>query len=153
MYRRQFRLHFISKSFLLVTSINGFIVLPVIRELDSLKRRGSLFRRTTEASLALKWIEECMVKTKWWIQVQSSIEDQRLIAPTPTAFPVSPSGTTSSVSFSAYGSLMEIVSPTAEDHILDCALSYRKMNIDGQLVFLSNDVTLKIKAKAEVYHT
>ncbi|KAG8633390.1 FHA domain-containing protein PS1 isoform X3 [Manihot esculenta] len=140
------------KSLQLLQGLKGtHLVIPrmVITELDSLKRRGSLFRRTTEASLALKWIEECMVKTKWWIQVQSSIEDQRLIAPTPTAFPVSPSGTTSSVSFLAYGSLMEIVSPTAEDHILDCALSYRKMNVDGQLVFLSNDVTLKIKAKAE----
>ncbi|KAF2297422.1 hypothetical protein GH714_023341 [Hevea brasiliensis] len=150
------------KSLQLLQGLKGtHLVIPriVIRELDSLKRRGSLFRRTTEASLVLKWIEDCMANTKWWIHVQSSVEDGRLIAPTPPASPVSrfsegscgmfPSGITSSVSFSARGSLMEIVSPTAEDHILDCALSYRKMNIDGQLVFLSNDVTLKIKAKAE----
>ena len=99
-----------------------------------------------------------MVKTKWWIDVQSS-EDGKQIAPTPPASPVPrfsegsgglPCGTTSSASFSTYGSLMEIVSPTAEDHILDYALSCRKMKNDGQLVLLSNDVILTIKAMAEV---
>lgn len=49
-------------------------LISVIRELDCLKRRGSLFRRISEVSLVLQWIEECMVKTKWWIHVQSSIE-------------------------------------------------------------------------------
>lgn len=94
-----------------------------------------------------------MVKTKWWIHVQSSMEEGRPIAPTP---PVSPgsqfSEGISSVPLSGCGSLLEIVSPTSEDHILDCALFYRKMNNDGQLVLLSNDVTLKIKAMAEVPH-
>ena len=45
---------------------------------------------------------------------------------------------------------MELVSPAAEDHILDCALLHRKMSHEGQLVLLSNDITLKIKAMAEV---
>lgn len=123
----------------------------VLRELDTLERRGSLFRRTTEASLVLEWIEECMVKTKGWIHVQSSFEEDRALAPTPPAFPQSSCGTAaSSMPFSSYGSLTEIVSPTAEDHILDYALLYRKMKNDGRLVLLSDDVTLKIKAMAEV---
>ena len=133
--------------------------ISVIRELDCLKRRGSLLRRTSEASLVLQWIEECMVKTKWWIHVQSSVEEGRPIAPTPPASPrprfsEGSEGFTGcmtiSLPFSACGSLMEIVSPTAEDHILEYALFFKKIKNDGQLVLLTNDVTLKIKAMAEV---
>ncbi|KDP30292.1 hypothetical protein JCGZ_17162 [Jatropha curcas] len=140
------------KSLQLLQGLKGtHLIIPrmVIRALDSLNQRGRLFRRTTEASLVLKWLEECMVKTKWWIHVQSSLEDARPIAPTPPASPASQFSKGSSVSFSPHGSLFEIVSPTTEDHILECALSYRKMNSDGQLVLLSNEVTLKIKAMAE----
>ncbi|XP_021895984.1 FHA domain-containing protein PS1 isoform X2 [Carica papaya] len=146
------------KSLKLLQGLRGTeLVVPrmVIRELDCLKQRGSLFRRTTEASTVLEWIEECMMKTKWWIHVQKLLEDVRPIAPTPPASPESrfsgggSSGwTTSSGPFSAHG-MTEIVSPTAKDHILDCALLYRKMKSDGQLVLLSNDITLKIKAIAE----
>ncbi|TYJ18488.1 hypothetical protein E1A91_A09G127000v1 [Gossypium mustelinum] len=132
------------------------LIIPrmVIRELDYLKRRGSLFRRTTEASSVLEWIEECMVKTKWWIHVQSTMEEGGPIAPTPPATPHSHfsegSMGNSFGPFSAGGSLMKIATPTAEDHILDYALLCRKMKSDdGQLVVLSNDVTLKIKAMAE----
>ncbi|TYH02503.1 hypothetical protein ES288_A09G145800v1 [Gossypium darwinii] len=132
------------------------LIIPrmVIRELDYLKRRGSLFRRTTEASSVLEWIEECMVKTKWWIHVQSTMEAGGPIAPTPPATPHSHfsegSMGNSFGPFSAGGSLMKIATPTAEDHILDYALLCRKMKSDdGQLVVLSNDVTLKIKAIAE----
>ncbi|RVX13129.1 FHA domain-containing protein PS1 [Vitis vinifera] len=148
------------KSLQLLQGLKGTqLIIPrmVIRELDCLKRRGSLFRRISEVSLVLQWIEECMVKTKWWIHVQSSIEEGRPIAPTPPASPPRfsegsggfISGTTSSVPFSACGSLMEIVSPTAEDHILECALFFRRIKNDGQLVLFTNDVTLKIKAMAE----
>ncbi|ONH90442.1 hypothetical protein PRUPE_8G054200 [Prunus persica] len=148
------------KSLQLLQGLKGTrLIIPrmVIRELDYLKQRGSLFRRKTEACLVLEWIEDCMVKTNWWIHVQSSMEDGRLIAPTPPVSPQSlssdkswafPSGATSSLPFSRW-SLMDLVSPTAEDHILDCALLHRKMKNDGQLVLLSNDVTLKIKAMAE----
>ncbi|XP_009375297.2 LOW QUALITY PROTEIN: FHA domain-containing protein PS1 [Pyrus x bretschneideri] len=137
------------------------LIIPrmVIRELDCLKQRGSLFRKKTEAELVLEWIKECMVKTNWWIHVQSSMEDGRLIAPTPPASPQSlfsekswgfPSRTTGSLTFSRCGSMMDLVSPSPEDHILDCALLYRRMKRnDGQLVLLSNDVTLKIKAMEE----
>ncbi|KAJ6693599.1 hypothetical protein OIU85_004381 [Salix viminalis] len=149
------------KSLQLLQGLKGtHLVIPkmVIRELDCLKRRSSLFRRKTEASMLLEWIEECMVRTPWWIHVQSSVEEGRHIAPTPPASPPSrfsqgsegfPCGSGSSVPFPAHGRLLEIVSPTAEDHILEYALSYRKMNRDGQLILLSNDVTLKIKAMAE----
>ncbi|MBA0558199.1 hypothetical protein Golob_015228 [Gossypium lobatum] len=134
--------------------IYSFLLLKVIRELDYLKRRGSLFRRTTEASSVLEWIEECMVKTKWWIHVQSTMEEGGPIAPTPPATPQSHfsegSMGNSFGPFSARGILMKIATPTAEDHILDYALLCRKMKSDdGQLVVLSNDVTLKIKAMAE----
>ncbi|BFG41084.1 hypothetical protein CerSpe_273580 [Prunus speciosa] len=148
------------KSLQLLQGLKGTrLIIPrmVIRELDCLKQRGSLFRRKTEACLVLEWIEDCMVKTNWWIHVQSSMEDGRLIAPTPPVSPQSlssdksfgfPSGATSSLPFSRW-SLMDLASPTAEDHILDCALLHRKMKNDGRLVLLSNDVTLKIKAMAE----
>ncbi|KAJ4826180.1 hypothetical protein Tsubulata_034277 [Turnera subulata] len=135
------------------------LVIPdmVIRELDCLKRRGSLFRRKTEASLALEWIEECMVKTKWWLHVQSSVTDGRQTTPTPRGAPQSqffsgsqgsPFGT-NSVPSSACGNIMDIATPTAEDHILASAVHCRRMQNDGQLVLLSNDVTLTIKAMAE----
>ncbi|KAM5562046.1 hypothetical protein ABKV19_017321 [Rosa sericea] len=149
------------KSLQLLQGLKGtHLIIPrmVIRELDCLKQRGSLFRKKTEACLVLEWIEECMVKTNWWIHVQSSLEDGRLIAPTPPASPQSlfsenswglTSGTTSSFPFLRSWSSMELVSPAAEDHILDCALLHRKMSNEGQLVLLSSDITLKIKAMAE----
>ncbi|KAA8546331.1 hypothetical protein F0562_002930 [Nyssa sinensis] len=136
------------------------LIIPriVIRELDCMKRRGSLFRKTTEVCSALKWIEECMVNTNCWIHVQTSVEEGRPIAPTPPASPQSQfsegsvgfhGGVANSVPFSAFGSLLQIVSPTAEDHILECALLFRRVKNDEQLILLTNDVTLKIKAMAE----
>ncbi|MED6126382.1 hypothetical protein PIB30_077813 [Stylosanthes scabra] len=114
----------------------------VLRELESKKRQYSIFKRISEASLALEWIEECMVKTRWWIHVQSSIEEERLIAPTPPASP--------HTQFRTFPTgIMEIASPTAEDQILDFALAYKRRQNDGQLVLLSEDVTLKIKSMAE----
>ena len=107
----------------------------------------------------LQWIEQCMVETTSWIHVQSSAEDTRLTAPTPPASPRSPFsegsggfsyGTTSSLPFLRLGSFMEIVSPTTEDHILECALLCRKVKSDGKVVLLSSDVALKVKAMAEV---
>ncbi|GLT52235.1 hypothetical protein SLA2020_255840 [Shorea laevis] len=131
------------------------LIIPrmVIRELDSLNQRGSLFRRKTEAASVLEWIEDCMVKTKWWIHVQSSAEEEHQILPTPPASPQFQfnessecilSGTTSAIA-----SLADIASPTAEDHVLDSALRFKTMEINGQLILLSNEVTMKIKAMAE----
>ncbi|KAE8674557.1 C2H2 and C2HC zinc fingers superfamily protein [Hibiscus syriacus] len=142
------------KSLKLLQGLKGtLLIIPrmVIRELDCLKRRGTLFRRTNEASSVLEWVEECMVKTKWWIHVQSTTEEEGPIAPTPPATTHSHFSEGSMFGpFSARGNLMEIATPTAQDHILDYALLHRKMsNGDGQLVLLSNDITLKIKAMAE----
>lgn len=136
------------------------LIIPqiVIRELDCLNRRGSLFRRKTEASAALQWIDECMVNTSWWIHVQSSEEEVRPMAPTPTTYPKSPfsegnfgfpGGVATLSPFSPWGSVIEIVSPTAEDHILEYALLSRRTMSHGQLVLLTSDVTLKIKSMAE----
>lgn len=118
-------------------------------------KRASFFTRMTEASAALNWIEECMAGTERWIHVQSSAEEGRLVPPTPPAA-ASPRWFTEensvfsvgSIPFSPY-SLQEIVTPTAADHILECALLFRRTT-DGQLVLLSDDVALKIKAMAEV---
>ncbi|MED6147133.1 hypothetical protein PIB30_041237 [Stylosanthes scabra] len=119
----------------------------VLRELESKKRQYSIFKRISEASLALEWIEECMVKTRWWIHVRSSMEEERLIAPTPPASPPDTQFNEESWTFPAW--IMEIASPTAEDQILDFALAYKRRQNDGQLVLISEDVTLKIKSMAE----
>ncbi|XP_015057240.1 FHA domain-containing protein PS1 [Solanum pennellii] len=135
-----------------------YMIIPrtVIRELDCMKRRASLFRRTTEVSAALEWIEDCMINAKSWIHVQSCAEETRAVAPTPPAtaplslfseengmFPVG------SHQFSPHSGLMDFASPTAEDHILEYALFFKRTNRNGQLVLLSNDLTMKIKAMAE----
>ncbi|KAG2275147.1 hypothetical protein Bca52824_057702 [Brassica carinata] len=122
----------------------------VLRELNEMKRgRCLLFSRTAEmASSALDWIQECKVSTKWWIQVQSPSEETKATAPTP---PVTSQSNGYSFPFSldwnSYAP--EIDSPTSEDQVLECALIHRNRNRDVQLVLLSNDVTLKIKAMAE----
>ncbi|KAJ0235492.1 FHA domain-containing protein PS1 [Hirschfeldia incana] len=129
------------------------LVVPrtVIRELNETKRtRSVLFRRKADiASSALDWIEECKVDTKWWIQIQSSLEETKANAPTP---PVTPQSNGSAFPFSLQWNnyAPEIDSPTSEDQVLECALLYRnRNNTDEKLVVLSNDVTLKIKAMAE----
>ncbi|KAF2608281.1 hypothetical protein F2Q68_00044218 [Brassica cretica] len=123
----------------------------VIRELNETKRtRNVLFRRTVDmASSALDWIEECLVNTKWWIQLQSPLEETKATAPTP---PVTPQSNGFAFPFSLQWNnyAPEIDSPTSEDEVLECALLYRnRNNIDEKLVLLSNDITLKIKAMAE----
>ncbi|CAG7897289.1 unnamed protein product [Brassica rapa] len=111
------------------------LVVPriVLRELNETKRTWNLLlrRRAEIASSALDWIEECKVNTKWWIQLQSlSEETKATAAPTP---PVTPQSNGS----------------TSDDQVLECALLYRNLNIYENLVLLSNDATLKIKAMAE----
>ncbi|CAI9787015.1 unnamed protein product [Fraxinus pennsylvanica] len=126
----------------------------VIRELDCMLRRGTFFRRTTEVSAALQWIEECMENAEGWIHVQSLAEERRPVAPTPPSSPLSWFGEEKSV-FSIGSSpfspcsIQEIVTPTTEDHILECALFFKRIRNEGQLVLLSDDVTLKIKAMSE----
>ncbi|KAL3638744.1 hypothetical protein CASFOL_016651 [Castilleja foliolosa] len=134
------------------------LVIPriVVRELDCMLRRRGLFTRMREVSAALQFIEECMAVAKWWVHVQSSAEEERLVPPTPPASSslrwlgedvwASLVGSSTPI---APCSLQEIVTPTAADHVLDYALHYKRIRKDGQLVLLSDDVTLKIKAMAE----
>lgn len=115
--------------------------MSVIRELGSIKAQFRFFSRTSAASLALDWIEECMENTKWWIHIQSSMEECRLSAP-----PLPASSPQKTQFFPGPKS-----SKVEEDNILEFALLYkRKEKNVGQIVLLSDDVTLKIKSKAEV---
>ncbi|CAN6380741.1 unnamed protein product [Urochloa humidicola] len=152
------------KCIMLLKGIKGthlFIPRIVIRELDSMKQREGMFRRSTKATSVLQWIEECMATESWWIHVQSSSE-MFPVAPTP---PVTPSAQRideeikvgSAGSFNPMAALfsprsfelVDIVSPKPEDRVLDCALLLNKLRSDQNVVVLSNSVALKIKAMAE----
>lgn len=133
--------------------INPFHI-SVVRELDCLLRRGSIFTRKTGVSAALQWIEDCMAAAQWWVHIQSTAEEARLVPPTPPSTPHwfgegKGASSLSSNPFSPY-SLQEIVTPTAADHILEYTLFVKRTRNDGQVVLLSDDLTLKIKAMAEV---
>ncbi|KAK8958514.1 hypothetical protein KSP40_PGU011272 [Platanthera guangdongensis] len=147
------------KSLQLLEGIRGTqLIIPriVIRELDHLKRCQGILSRGTKAYSILQWIEECMMKSSWWIHVQSTSETFPA-APTPPVTPRSLCDGSTGFSttsfnltgFSTHGCLMEIVSPTTEDHILDCALLFKRIKSDGQLVLLTSSTTLRIKAMAE----
>ncbi|KAJ1424895.1 SMAD/FHA domain superfamily [Sesbania bispinosa] len=125
------------------------LIIPrlVIRELGNMKQQFRIFSRNSEASLALEWIEECMEKTEWWIHIQGSLEECRLIAPSPpAASPQTQFVGESCWVFPGLKSSKESASPTVEDNILDFALLYRRKESIGQVVLLSEDVTLKIKS-------
>lgn len=111
-----------------------------------MKRHGFLFRRT-DVPAALQWIKDCRLTTDWWIQVQSSEEEARLVAPTPPATPQSVFGEGNGKFLPTSSMLM---SPKPEDHVLDCAMHYRMMKPNARVIIISNDVTMKIKAMAEV---
>nr|XP_034606561.1 FHA domain-containing protein PS1 isoform X2 [Setaria viridis] len=152
------------KSIMLLKGIKGthlFVPRIVIRELDSMKQREGLFRRSTKATSALQWIEECMATESWWIHVQSSSE-MLPVAPTPPATPsaqrideeikVGSAGSFNPMAalFSPRGfELTDIVSPKPEDRVLDCALLLNKLRSDHNVVVLTDSVALKIKAMAE----
>nr|CAB3489264.1 unnamed protein product [Digitaria exilis] len=152
------------KSIMLLKGIKGthlFIPRIVIRELDSMKQREGLFRRSTKVTSVLQWIEECMETESWWIHVQSSSE-MFPVAPTPPATPsaqrideeikVGGSGSFNPMMalFSPRSSeLADLVSPKPEDRVLDCALLLAKLRNDHNVVILSSSVALKIKAMAE----
>ncbi|XP_039121189.1 FHA domain-containing protein PS1 [Dioscorea cayenensis subsp. rotundata] len=138
------------RSLQLLEGLKGtHLIIPmmVIRELDCMKQHERWYQKTPKASSALQWIKDCMVRTSWWIHVQNSSET----LPVPPTPPASPrlQFTENSMAFSVFGGLTEILSPTAEDHILDCALLFKRIKTDGHLVLLSNNTTLKIKAMAE----
>ncbi|KAJ3671449.1 hypothetical protein LUZ60_007528 [Juncus effusus] len=138
------------------------LVIPiiVIRELDCMKRRETLLTRSRKASRILKWIEECMGREteNWWVHVQSSSETLP-VAPTPPVTPTTLYGLTNNSTgfvgvnekaFSPCGGYTEIVTPTSEDHVLDCAQFFRKLRRKNEeIVIVSGSTTLKIKAMAE----
>ncbi|KAH1036635.1 hypothetical protein GYH30_056199 [Glycine max] len=93
----------------------------VIRELGSMKQQFRILRTTSEASLALEWIEECLEKTRWWIHIQSSMEEFRLTALTPPASPQT-RFIEESWALPGFNTSKKCASPKVEDHILDCAL-------------------------------
>ncbi|GAU15924.1 hypothetical protein TSUD_41470, partial [Trifolium subterraneum] len=104
------------KALQLLQGLKGtHLIIPqsVIRELGSIKQQFGIFRKTSEADLALKWIEECMRNSNWWIHI------------------------------------IDCAFPMVEDHILDCALEYRRKDNVGQVVLLSDDIILKIKSMAK----
>lgn len=149
------------RSLQLLEGIRGtHLIIPrtVIKELEFLKRGESLFRKgTNDASSILQSIENCMVQTGWWIHVQSSEEMMaKLQTATPPSTPTIPvgggggggGGYLFNTKLMAVG-LAEVVSPTADDHILDCAIQFKKEQ-QQQLVLLTQRISLKIKAMAEV---
>ncbi|KAM0883905.1 hypothetical protein ACQ4PT_031333 [Festuca glaucescens] len=160
------------KSIMLLRGIKGtHLIIPriVIRELDSMKQREGLFKRSTKATSILQWIEECMANESWWIHVQSSSE-MLPVAPTPPATPTETQRSDGEREAAAAGtfntmlslfsprsftgifsprSLTDIVSPRTEDRVLDCALLFNKLRCSQNMVILSNSVTLKIKAMSE----
>ncbi|XP_062198220.1 FHA domain-containing protein PS1-like [Phragmites australis] len=148
------------KSIMLLKGIKGtHLIIPriVIRELDSIKQREGLFRRSSKATFILQWIEECMENESWWIHVQSS-SDMFPVAPTPPSTPSSRcigeeieigSGSFNPMAFFSARSFADISSPKPEDRVLDCALLLNKLRSNHNIVILSNSITLKIKAMAE----
>ncbi|KAG8088885.1 hypothetical protein GUJ93_ZPchr0011g28263 [Zizania palustris] len=148
------------RSIMLLRGLKGTqLVVPmiVIRELDCMKRRESLFRRSSKATSILQWIKECMEKESWWIHVQSSSE-MLPVPPTPPATPTTlcndedreiSAVTFNPIAFFSLRSFTDVVSPKTEDHILDCALLFNKLRSNQNIVILSNSIALKIKAMAE----
>ena len=120
------------------------LCLPVIRELEVCKRKD---RASMSPDVVLKWIESCMIKFPTWVHVQNSAENPQFGVATP---PVSPRHV--HLALSSYGSgFNDLMScPTNGDHVLNCALLFSKNVIDGQVVLLTNDTALRIKAMAEV---
>lgn len=81
-----------------------------------------------------------MVKLPTWIHVQSNWETRPVKA--------TPPGSPTSGAFSQYPDLM---SPTNEDHVLECALIFAALKVHhGKVALLTRDVALQIKAMAEV---
>jgi hypothetical protein len=52
--------------------------------------------------------------------------------------------------YSLCSSFMEVATPTTKDHVLECALLFKKIKIDATIVLLYSNITVKIKAMAEV---
>ncbi|KAI3521992.1 hypothetical protein L1887_11469 [Cichorium endivia] len=54
-----------------------FVPKIVLKQLMDIKGQHDLFNRTTKkVSLALKWLEECRITTRWWIHMDDEIEKE-----------------------------------------------------------------------------
>ncbi|OAE18582.1 hypothetical protein AXG93_1923s1380 [Marchantia polymorpha subsp. ruderalis] len=106
----------------------------VVRELDFLKHREGL---RSPAREALRWIESCMVRLPNWIHVQKSSET----LPAGATPPPSPSRP-----FPHHAGPM---SPTSDDHILECAMLFDMTTHYGKVALLTRDTALRIKAMSE----
>ncbi|KAL3700929.1 hypothetical protein R1sor_018951 [Riccia sorocarpa] len=113
------------------------VIIPkiVVRELDFLKHRDGL---RSSAREALRWIESCMVKLPNWIRVQRSSET----LPVGATPPPSPS-------MSAFPHRGDLMSPTNDDHILECAMLFEMSMHYGKVALLTRDTALRIKAMSE----
>lgn len=161
------------KSIMLLKGIKGtHLIIPriVMRELEGMKQREGMFKRSSKATSIMQWIEDCMENESWWIHVQSSSE-MLPVAPTPPATPTEMQRSSEESEATAAGAfnsmlalfsprsftgifspriLADIDSPKTEDRVLDCALLFNKLRGSGQnMVILSNSVNLKIKAMSE----
>ncbi|KAF7043513.1 hypothetical protein CFC21_052852 [Triticum aestivum] len=161
------------KSIMLLKGIKGtHLIIPriVMRELECMKQREGMFKRSSKATSIMQWIEDCMENESWWIHVQSSSE-MLPVAPTPPATPTEMQRSSEESEATAAGAfnsmlalfsprsftgifspriLADIDSPKTEDRVLDCALLFNKLRGCGQnMVILSNSVNLKIKAMSE----
>lgn len=112
------------------------VIIPkiVVRELDFLKHREGL---RSPAREALRWIESCMVRLPNWIHVQKSSET----LPAGATPPPSPSRP-----FPHHAGPM---SPTSDDHILECAMLFDMTTHYGKVALLTRDTALRIKAMSE----
>ncbi|KAL2650610.1 hypothetical protein R1flu_018738 [Riccia fluitans] len=113
------------------------VIIPkiVVRELDFLKHRDGL---RSSAREALRWIESCMIKLPNWIRVQKSNET----LPVGATPPPSPSK-------SAFPHRGDLMSPTNDDHILECAMLFDMTTHYGKVALLTRDTALRIKAMSE----
>ncbi|XP_037429701.1 FHA domain-containing protein PS1-like [Triticum dicoccoides] len=161
------------KSIMLLKGIKGtHLIIPriVMRELECMKQREGMFKRSSKATSIMQWIEDSVENESWWIHVQSSSE-MLPVAPTPPATPTETQRNSEESEATAAGafnsmlalfsprsftgifsprSLTDIDSPKTEDRVLDCALLFNKLRGSGQnMVILSNSVNLKIKAMSE----
>ncbi|KAI3785560.1 hypothetical protein L1987_44680 [Smallanthus sonchifolius] len=57
-----------------------FVPKLVVNELMDIKSQDSFFKRK-KVSLALKWIEECMMNTRWWIHMDDEIVHSSMAVP------------------------------------------------------------------------
>ncbi|KAK1433582.1 hypothetical protein QVD17_10494 [Tagetes erecta] len=132
----------------------------VLRELMDIKSQDCFFKGSLKkVSLALKWIDECMMNTRWWIHIDdetfhssTAVPEELMDIKSQDSFFKRSSKKVSSTLKWIDECLMNTTrfhSSTAAPEVLEIALHLRKEITDQKIVILSNNLTLKIKAMAE----